>query len=357
MKKSIHRKKSIHVVKRDWKRMFCMTLLAAMLLPGRAFAESGDGFRLDSSGQVTLDSDHAAKEGISSLCFSLTVEAGTGDTVTFEFSGSNASVAEYRYDANQKKMNIYMAGTDPLFAGEAQSLDIGRVVIHGGDGGEGSAVVGVAEGSLQYVYGSKAKTMEGVSNPEAVQLGTPMSTVTPPPEETLPPDSTQTPPPEETQTPPPASPPPATTQTPGGGTGESGGWQQPTDGTQSAGGSNQPGGGTQPVVVTKRPVNSAQPSTVSPSPERTPVPSASPSPSPIVAIEKVELNPSGNDGMGSEDSAVTAPADGTEERSGDGAGFWESVKPVLIGFAIAASVTGGAAALVLYLIKGPKGKW
>ncbi len=70
------------VVKRDWKRLCCMTLLAAMALPGRAFAESGDGFRIDGSGQVVLDSDHAAKEGVSSLCFSLTVEAGAGDTVT-----------------------------------------------------------------------------------------------------------------------------------------------------------------------------------------------------------------------------------------------------------------------------------
>lgn len=68
------------VLKRDWKRLCCMTLLAAMALPGRAFAESGDGFRIDGSGQVVLDSDHAAKEGVSSLCFSLTVEAGAGDT-------------------------------------------------------------------------------------------------------------------------------------------------------------------------------------------------------------------------------------------------------------------------------------
>ena len=114
------------VVKRDWKRLCCMTLLAAMALPGRAFAESGDGFRIDGSGQVVLDSDHAAKEGVSSLCFTLTVEAGAGDTVTFEFSGSNASVMEYRYNKNDNTMNIYVAGTDPLFAEGTQSLDIGR---------------------------------------------------------------------------------------------------------------------------------------------------------------------------------------------------------------------------------------
>ena len=122
------------VVKRDWKRLCCMTLLAAMALPGRAFAESGDGFRIDGSGQVVLDSDHAAKEGVSSLCFSLTVEAGAGDTVTFEFSGSNAGVMEYRYNKNDNTMNIYLAGTNPLFAEGTQSLDIGRVVVQGGNG-------------------------------------------------------------------------------------------------------------------------------------------------------------------------------------------------------------------------------
>ena len=115
-----------------------MALLAALLLPGRAFAESGDGFRLDSSGQVVLDSDHAAKEGISSLCFRLTVEAGPGDKVTFEFAGSNASVAEFRYNESNKTMNIYMAGTNPLFAAGTESLDIGRVVVRNGDGGEGT---------------------------------------------------------------------------------------------------------------------------------------------------------------------------------------------------------------------------
>lgn len=176
-----------------------MALLAALLLPGRAFAESGDGFRLDSSGQVVLDSDHAAKEGISSLCFRLTVEAGPGEKVTFEFAGSNASVAEFRYNESNKTMNIYMAGTNPLFAAGTESLDIGRVVVRNGDGGEGSAVVGVAEDSLQYVYGTVTRTMEGVSNPAAVQLGTPQATETPPPVETPSPDATATP------TPPPAA--------------------------------------------------------------------------------------------------------------------------------------------------------
>ena len=196
-------------------------LLLALLLPLQVLAEgSGDGFRLDQSGAVTLDSSHAAKEGISSCCFSLTVEAGAGDTVTFEFSGSNAGVMEYRYNKNDNTMNIYLAGTNPLFAEGTQSLDIGRVVVQGGNGGQGSAVVGVEDGSLQYVYGSQTRTMEGVSNPGDVQLGNPAPTVTPP-GETQPPDATQ--PPDTTQTPDATqTPPPTFTQRPGGTGGDSG---------------------------------------------------------------------------------------------------------------------------------------
>ncbi len=328
-----------------------MTLLAAMALPGRAFAESGDGFRIDGTGQVALDSDHAAKEGVSSLCFSLTVEAGPGDTVTFEFSGSNASVTEYRYNENDNTMNIYLAGTNPLFAEGTQSLDIGRVVVQSGDGGQGSAVVSVSDGSLQYVYGSQTRTMEGVSNPGGVQLGTPAATVTPPPEETLPPDATQTPPPQGTQ--PPATELPATQQ-PGwtggnNGGGNGGSWQPPVETTQApdaqapvgsvTAGNRKPGSGT------------AKPS---PKPESTLTPSPSPSPSDMPEIEKVELDSPDEGEAGGEDQEALAPVIGAPDKGSSGGGFWESVKPVLIGFAIAASVAGAGAALVWYLVKRPK---
>lgn len=310
-------------------------LLAAMLLPGRVQAESGDGFRLDSSGQVTLDSGHAAKEGISSLCFSLTVEAGPGDTVAFEFAGSNAGISEYRYNENDRTLKIYMAGTDPLFAGGAESLDIGRVVVQSGDGGEGSAVVGVTENSLQYVYGAEARTMEGVSSPEAVRLGTPAPTATPLPDQT---------------------PPPTVTQGPGGETGEgnNSGWQPPADGSQTTGsdqsvggtqsaGSSQTAGGTQSA--------NGKPSAVTPGPERTPVPSPSPVLSPEPEAEKEEQGALDEKGG---DLDVTLPVNGTENRTGAGAGLWETAAPFLIGFAVAACVTGAGAAAVMYLIKGPK---
>lgn len=340
-----------------------MTLLAAMALPGRAFAESGDGFRIDGSGQVVLDSDHAAKEGVSSLCFSLTVEAGAGDTVTFEFSGSSASVMEYRYDKNDNTMNIYLAGTTPLFAEGTQSLDIGRVVVQGGNGGQGSAVVGVADGSLQYVYGSQTRTMEGVSNPGDVQLGNPAPTVTPPGEtpppdatQTQSPDATQTPVPDATQPPPQETQPPTFTQRPGGTGGDSGNggnsgnsWQPPAESTQAPVADTQTAGGRRPVIGGTKPTNS-------PKPEKTPRPSLSPSPSPTPGIEKVELDPYDESETAGEDQEALAPVIGAPDKGSSGGGFWETVKPVLIGFAIAVSVAGAGAALVWYLVKKPKRK-
>lgn len=349
------------VVKRDWKRMVCMTLLAAMLLPGRALAESGDGFRLDSSGQVALDSSHAAKEGVSSLCFSLTVDAGPGDEVKFEFSDSNASVTEYRYYENEKMMKIYMAGTTPLFASGTESLDIGRVVVQGGNGGQGSALVGIAEDSLQFVYGSKLRTMEGVTVPEMVQLGTPSEptqtpppepTVTPPPEPTVTPsEPTQTPPPESTLSPEPVvTPVPIITQEPEEEPDDGNDWQEPGDGSQKpAGGTQVAGGGT------KKPGSAGQKPTGSPGPEMTQKPSPSPSPTPILGVEPVEIDPDGDEEPEEESEETLAPfMEPTEP--GEGGGFWESVKPVLIGLAIAAVVAGIGAAVVIYLTKVPKRK-
>lgn len=301
-----------------------MALLAAMALPGRAYAEGGDGFRLDSSGQVTLDSGHAAREGVSSLRFTLTVDAGPGDAVAFEFAGSNACILEYQYNENDNTMDIYLAGTKALFAEGTESLDIGRVVVQGGDGGQGSAMVGVEGDSLQYVYGSKVRTMENVSTPEAVRVSA--------------------------GTPPPARPEP-------GGTEENNGdnsWQAPTQSTQAPAQST-------PVPDTqntgnKKPSGMAKPSG-NPKPESTPTPSPRPSPPVIPGIEPVEVDPPGGGGTEGEDMVAVAPVIGPpdEGEAGEaGDGFWEAVKPVLTGFAIAAAAAGIGAAAVLYLVRDPR---
>lgn len=137
----------------------------------RVLAAGRDGFRLDDGGMVTVVSQHAAKEEISSLGFSLLVESENADKVEFQFEESNAEILEFRYDENAKKLNIYVAGTEALFAEGTDSLTIGRVIVQEENGGEASAKVSVVEDSLQYVYGAELKTMQELDLPEAVQLG------------------------------------------------------------------------------------------------------------------------------------------------------------------------------------------
>ena len=137
----------------------------------RVLAAGRDGFRLDDGGTVTVVSQHAAKEEISSLGFSLLVESENADKVEFQFEESNAEILEFRYDENAKKLNIYVAGTEALFAEGTDYLTIGRVIVQDENGGEASAKVSVVEDSLQYVYGAELKTMQELDLPEAVQLG------------------------------------------------------------------------------------------------------------------------------------------------------------------------------------------
>lgn len=145
--------------------------LLAILPPVRVLAAGRDGFRLDDGGTVTVVSQHAAKEEISSLGFSLLVETENADKVEFQFAESSAEILEFRYDGNTKELNIYVAGTEALFAEGTDALTIGRVIVRDENGGDASAKVSVVGDSLQYVYGSELKTMQELDLPEAVQLG------------------------------------------------------------------------------------------------------------------------------------------------------------------------------------------
>lgn len=159
----------------NMRKYLCNILIALFLftaLPSmRVLAAGRDGFRLDDGGTVTVVSQHAAKEEVSSLGFSLLVESENADKVEFQFEESNAEILEFRYDENAKKLNIYVAGTEALFAEGTDSLTIGRVIVQDENGGEASAKVSVVEDSLQYVYGAELKTMQELDLPEAVQLG------------------------------------------------------------------------------------------------------------------------------------------------------------------------------------------
>lgn len=325
------------------KKGICTYIMALSLLlcPMQALAESGDSFRLDSSGLVTLDSFHAEKEGISSMSFSLTVEPEDAAKVEFVFEGSSAEILEYSYHAEEKKLNIYMAGTAPLFAEGAESLAVGRVVVSNGSGQSVKATVGVVPDSLKYVYGSSLKGMEGVGIPENVQIGgedvaeptqAPVPTQTPPPADT--PVPTQTPEP----TPEPSGNPPEPTEA-------------PADTGQDSAPSDSASSGT-PLVVTPRPVaptSIARP-TARPQEdendsetediyELTPIPLEPESASPEPDVTEEPFVPSG-----------FGDADG----SSSGKGFLGEVGPVLAGLAVAAVVAGAGAAAVVVLVKKPK---
>lgn len=249
----------------------------------RTQAESQDGFMLDGTGAVTLQSQHAAKEEVSSLQFSLTVETEGEAQVEFVFEPNHARIAEFRYDEAAKKLNIYMAGVDPLFEENADTLAVGKVVVRNGSGGEAVAKVSVVEDSLQYVYGSELKLMEEVEIPEAVQLGstsgTQVPSETPEPSET--PGPAETPGPSERPVPP--SEPQPSDPAPDQGTGDdpnagwNPGWQSPEESSTAGGGAGngrKPTGTSKPVG-TKRVevVSAASPSpTVNPSPEPSDIP-------------------------------------------------------------------------------------
>ena len=156
------------------KNIYCIILslfLFAVLFPLRVQAASGDGLRLDEGGTVTVVSQHAAKEGISSLCFSLSVESADAVGVEFQFGESKAKILDYRYDQATGSIHIYLAGTEALFAEGADALTVGRIKVLDGNGHEVAATVSAVENSLRYVYGTELITMQGVELPGAVQIG------------------------------------------------------------------------------------------------------------------------------------------------------------------------------------------
>ena len=187
-------------MKKEISRLFMTAIVPVTMFSMQVHAESGDGFRLDEQGTVTIVSEHAAREGVSSLQFSLSVNSADAAKVEFQFEGNNARIADYRYDQDQQRLNVYLAGVDALFAENTDSLRVGRLVVLDGNGGKASAAVSVVEDSLQYVYGTELKKMEGLDLPGTVQMGEGGQTTPTPTQEPL-----ETPPPtqEPLETPPP----------------------------------------------------------------------------------------------------------------------------------------------------------
>lgn len=173
-------------MKKYWIHMLAIVFLWIFTLSVQVEAASADALRLNESGTVIIVSQHAAQDGVSSLQFSLSIDSADAVTVEFEFQESSAKVQEFRYNQEEKELNVYIAGTEALFAENTDTLTIGRLVILDGNGSNAPATVSVVADSLQYVYGTELKIMEDLELPGAVQMG-------PKPQPTAAPQPTQEP--------------------------------------------------------------------------------------------------------------------------------------------------------------------
>lgn len=153
-------------------KMILTAFVLAFLLPIQVLALSNDSFELDTQGKVTLNSDHAAREGISSLQFSLKIDSNSADTVKFQFDSNieiTATVLEFRYHEDTGILNVYIAGTEALFV-NGDSLAIGKVVVLDASQNGTLATVSVVADSLYYVYGTELRQAEDLSVPQAVTI-------------------------------------------------------------------------------------------------------------------------------------------------------------------------------------------
>lgn len=119
--------------------------------------------------QITLP--RASGEKISSLQISLKVrpEAAENITAVFEFSqeiSGKAKVQEARYNAEKGTLNIYIAGTKPLFEAGEDTITLGRVTASCDGVPESGFSVGVVENSLKFPGGSGSEAIELLEYPE-----------------------------------------------------------------------------------------------------------------------------------------------------------------------------------------------
>lgn len=281
-------------------------LLAAVPAASVSAAE-GDGLKVDDKGNVTLISSYAAQEGISSVCFSLSVNSEGAEDVRFRFDESAAKIQEFRYDKENKKLNIYIAGTEALIK-EGNSLSVGSIEVLNANGGVTSAEVSVTAGSLMYVYGTELKWMADLETPGSVTINAPAQ------EPDSPPDSGE---PDPTPVPTPAPTP------------------QPTK--------------TPQAVPTPWPVDPYQPNivrpTATPRPTETPEPSATPTPEPSESPKPED------DSEEPESTEVMLPQEGDDGNSmgdnGEDAGGIDWVFVIAIGAMVMFVVVAVMAVVIL----------
>lgn len=148
-------------------------IAALVLLPLKAYAAETQTVSLRASGdraEIVLNFPQAAAEEISSLQISIRVSVNSNQArVEFVQAELPAKIVESRYHSDTDTLNIYIAGTKPLFNKSNPVLSLGYVKISG----EGSAAadVQVVENSLKFVRGTELIVQDsGVSYPDAVRI-------------------------------------------------------------------------------------------------------------------------------------------------------------------------------------------
>lgn len=349
-----------------------------ILLPMQARAESSDEFLLDGkTGTVTICSQHAGEEALSSLQFSISIDSADADKISFEFGETNAKITEFRYDEETNRLNIYMAGVDPLFAKGGDTLTVGKIVVQDSNGNAVDANVSVVEHSLQYVYGTELKPMDEVDDPGTVLIGpsavvqpsTPPSTQAPPAEVTPQPEQPgQSDRPQQSDEP---QTPPAAQETPDPGSsgtdddpnaGWNPGWQDPGD--NSSGGNNNStaqtpqgtgGGKKKPTAGKGTGTKVAGAGTTKPS--ASPAPLVSPSPEPEASEPVTEPESSAEEGNTEEEDIIISTMGSTEETDSEETGSEETKETetkgktdwlmIVVVIAIVVFVAVGAIAVVV----------
>lgn len=146
---------------------------ALVLFSVKSDASEAQSVMLTASGdraEIALNFPQAAAEEISSLQISLRVSVNS-DKARVEFIQSElpAKIVESRYHSDTNMLNIYIAGTQPLFGKSNPILSLGYVKISG----EGSAAadVEIVENSLKFVRGTELVVQDsGVDYPAAVRI-------------------------------------------------------------------------------------------------------------------------------------------------------------------------------------------
>lgn len=326
---------------------FLAMFMLAILFPMQANAESSDEFLLDETGTVTIRSQHAAKEELSSLQFSLSVNSAEAGKVEFEFGQNNARIAEFRYDENAKQLNIYMAGVEPLFAEGTDALTVGKIVVLDSNGNAAGAEVSVVEDSLQYVYGTELTQMQGVALPGTVQVG--MSSQVPPqPEQPGQPEQPVETPPAVQETPAPDS---GTDNDPNAGWNP--GWQGSGDNSSGSSSNNasQGTGSGKKKPSTGSGTKVAGTGTLKPS--TSPSPSVSPSPEPDVSEPVAEPEDNMDEANPSDEDTIISAMGSAEETGSEETGAAETkTNWLMIVVVIAIVIFVAVAVIAVVVLKG-----